>query len=61
MGILPKEILMVSKEEDYKYDNMAEGWEGVDESVWMDEEVEPPNDLRYMEKVIKIVVLPGNM
>ena len=45
--ILPKECRVVFEEEDDKDENMAAGEEGGDEGVWMDEEDEPPDDLRY--------------
>ena len=38
---------MVSEEEDYKHETMAEGVEGDDKGVWMDGEYEPPDDLSY--------------
>ena len=47
MGILPKESRVVSEEEDDTYEAMAEGVEGGNEGVWMDEEYKPPDDLRY--------------
>ena len=47
MGIMPKESLLVSEEEDNKKYTMIEGYEGVDEGVWIDGEDEPPDDLKY--------------
>ena len=47
MGILPKEIRVVSKEEDDNDETISEGEEGDDEGVWMDGGNEKPDDLRY--------------
>ena len=45
--IMPKEIRLVSEEEDNNYDTMAEGEERYNECVWMNGEDEPPDDLMY--------------
>ena len=47
VGILPKEIQVVSEEEDENNETMAEGVEGGNEGVCMDGEGKPPDDLRY--------------
>ena len=40
---------------------MAEGEEGVDEVIWMDEEDYPPDDLRYNGEGKKTFLPTGNM
>ena len=50
MVILPKKIRMALEEEDNNDETMEEGEEGDNEVVWMDEEGDPPDELRYNGK-----------
>ena len=51
MGILTKESRLVLEDEDENNETISEGVDGDDESVWMDGEDEPPDDLRYNGEV----------